>query len=930
MALSNQYIQTLTTNATRLGTRIQESITEQASQLAAVRGAGASSYLDSVAGPEDRTKVAAGIKKQLESNSEREKLDALKRLVALMSKSHPPSSLTLTFFPSVVKLVASPSIEVRKLVYIYLLHHSPYDPDLALLSINTFQKDLSSDPNPLIRAMALRVLSGMRVPMVGNVVVMGIKKCASDTSPYVRKVAALAIPKCYELDPSHLPSLLPILTQTLLSPSAFSPLCIGATIYAFNVICPGSSITHLSLIHPYFRRLCKVLIDVDEWGQVEMMKLLLRYARVMLPRPTPTQKSEDEDDEVIEDVELDKDLKLLLDSAELTFQSRNPAVILAATRVFYYLAPSSYFGKFVNPLLRLADSSSPGVERVVYRYLVLLSRNKPDSIAHLLAPHYSRFFVRLSTDSLAVKKDKIRLLINLITPSSSSASDYVHDLWPAILREFVDYADDTDDAVVRESIQAIGVLAKRIRTTEAIKSCLSALMNMIKSPYDIVVSSAVQVLKDLVYVQLQQTASYSALTNLKDPASSPLSIVAHLAKKFDDIKHAEARACVIWLVGQYAGNEGGNSGAGVDGIADWAPDVLRKGAKTFASEEPLVKLQLLTLAAKLVVLVRPQAGPIPPEEPGTETTHSLSDQAQKQRKLALLAQYVVSGLARYDTNNDVRDRARMVWGLIRGIVEQSLIEEDKEDPSLHSGSQVEGVVLRREQVKVVLFEGKAVGTGDDETLGLPNLGNHRTIGSLDLFTTGPVLTSSHTVYTTVGEGDEEMVVNEDVPEWMEKGVESKLRESEDDQKGPHKAPLTAIGSSSFSSGGAGPTGFGNKRNQGGASSKVVLVPTNFSGTNPGSVPSTPGRVDTEEGKKKWKDLDAFYAEEEEEEESEESEDDEDEEAKAEGSGGEEGEEEEEESEEEEEESGEEEEESEEVSLATQAQRERTGLLSSNT
>jgi len=38
----------------------------------------------------------------------------------------------------------------------------------------------------------------MRVPMVANVVVMGIKKCASDTSPYVRKVAALAIPKLYE------------------------------------------------------------------------------------------------------------------------------------------------------------------------------------------------------------------------------------------------------------------------------------------------------------------------------------------------------------------------------------------------------------------------------------------------------------------------------------------------------------------------------------------------------------------------------------------------------------------------------------------------------------------------------------------------------------------------------------------------------------
>jgi AP-3 complex subunit beta len=46
--------------------------------------------------------------------------------------------------------------------------------------------------------MALRVLSGIKVPMIGSIVVLAIKKCAADISPYVRKAAALAIPKCYE------------------------------------------------------------------------------------------------------------------------------------------------------------------------------------------------------------------------------------------------------------------------------------------------------------------------------------------------------------------------------------------------------------------------------------------------------------------------------------------------------------------------------------------------------------------------------------------------------------------------------------------------------------------------------------------------------------------------------------------------------------
>jgi hypothetical protein len=44
------------------------------------------------------------------------------------------------FFPDVVKNVVASSFEVRKLVYIYLVRYAEQEPDLALLSINTFQK----------------------------------------------------------------------------------------------------------------------------------------------------------------------------------------------------------------------------------------------------------------------------------------------------------------------------------------------------------------------------------------------------------------------------------------------------------------------------------------------------------------------------------------------------------------------------------------------------------------------------------------------------------------------------------------------------------------------------------------------------------------------------------------------------------------------
>jgi AP-3 complex subunit beta len=229
------------------------------------------------------------------------------------------------YFAQVVKNVASQNLEIRKLVYIYLLRYAEQEPDLALLSINTFQKDLT-DSNPLIRAMALRVLGGIKVPMIGNIIVLAIKKSSTDISPYVRKVAALAIPKCYEcvpqlpfhflrliilnrLDESHLPSLIEVLSGLLRDRS---PLCLGSVAIAFEAVCP----TRLDLLHPHYRRLCKMLVEADEWGQVALLNLLLRYIRTMLPRPIFSSHAE----------EMDKDVTLFLNSVEHLLLSRNPAV----------------------------------------------------------------------------------------------------------------------------------------------------------------------------------------------------------------------------------------------------------------------------------------------------------------------------------------------------------------------------------------------------------------------------------------------------------------------------------------------------------------------------------------------------------------------------------------------------------------------------
>lgn len=115
------------------------------------------------------------------------------------------------------------------------------------------------------------------------------------------------------MDISHLPSIIPVLSVLLKDKS---PLSIGTVTLAFQSICP----TRLDLLHPHYRRLCRILADVDEWGQIYMLELLSRYARTMLSKP----QSRKDIEGVVEDIDLD--LKLLLDNAKPLLMSLNPAV----------------------------------------------------------------------------------------------------------------------------------------------------------------------------------------------------------------------------------------------------------------------------------------------------------------------------------------------------------------------------------------------------------------------------------------------------------------------------------------------------------------------------------------------------------------------------------------------------------------------------
>lgn len=67
----------------------------------------------------------------------------------------------------------------------------------------------------MIRASALRVLSSIRVPIITTIMLLAIKEAVSDMSPYVRKTAANAITKLYNLDPDLKDELIEIIEKLL-------------------------------------------------------------------------------------------------------------------------------------------------------------------------------------------------------------------------------------------------------------------------------------------------------------------------------------------------------------------------------------------------------------------------------------------------------------------------------------------------------------------------------------------------------------------------------------------------------------------------------------------------------------------------------------------------------------------------------------------
>ncbi|KAL6123698.1 hypothetical protein ACLB2K_076217 [Fragaria x ananassa] len=612
----------------------------------------------------------------LDSKFDSEKCEALKRLLALIAQGFDVSN----FFPQVVKNVATQSLEVKKLVYLYLLHYAHKRPNEALLSINCFQKDLG-DPNPLVRAWALRAMAGIRLHVIAPLVMVAVGKCARDPSVYVRKCAANALPKLHDLRLDEYTASIEEVIGILLNDH--SPCVVGAAAAAFSSICPNN----MSLIGRNYHRLCEILPDVEEWGQIVLIGILLRYviarhgfvqesimASLHHTENCKSQKDFCDTNSVLEDngamsglheSELanvvfrcyiegpdqylsrvgfmnkdssefnprvtsgnnNEDMTFLLRCTSPLLWSNNSAVVLAAAGVHWIMSPIEEVKRIVKPLLFVQRSSTAS------KYVVLCNIQVfAKAIPSLFSPYFEDFFI-CSSDSYQIKALKLDILAHIVTDSSI----------PFVLKEFQDYIRDPDRRFAADTVAGIGICAQRLPNMA--NTCLEFLLALTRQQ---VMTGEFGSVEGEANILIQAIISIKSIVQ-QDPPSYE-KVIIRLVRSLNSVKVPAARAMIVWMVGEY--NSLG------DMIPRMVTTVLKYLARCFTSEELETKLQICNTTVK--VLLHAEG----------------NDQSTIQKVLS----YVLE-LAKYDLCYDVRDRAYFLKNLLSSYLDSQGLKEENNNLS---------------------------------------------------------------------------------------------------------------------------------------------------------------------------------------------------------------------------------------------------------
>jgi AP-1 complex subunit beta-1 len=430
--------------------------------------------------------------------------------------------------------------------------------------------------NPLIRALAIRTMGCIRVDKITEYLCEPLSRCLKDEDPYVRKTAAVCVAKLYDISPELVEDRGFVDTLRDLISDA-NPTVVANAVSALSEIAENSGKDVMLVTANVLQKLLAALNECTEWGQVFILDSLSAYD------PQDAREAEG-----------------IIERVTPRLQHNNSAVVMSAVKVILrYLdevtnqeVVRSVSKKLAPPLVTLLNAE-PEIQYVALRNINLIVLKQP----RILENEIKVFFCKYN-DPIYVKMEKMEIIIRL-------ASDRNVD---QVLLEFKEYATEVDVEFVRRSVRAIGRCA--IKLEKATERCINVLLDLIQTKVSYVVQEAVVVIKDI----------FRKYPNRYE------SIIATLCENLEDLDEPEAKASMVWIIGEYA-----------DRI-DNADELLESFLETFQEETAMVQLQLLTATVKLFL-----------KQPDTT-------QEMVQRVLNLATEH--------SDNPDLRDRGYVYWRLL--------------------------------------------------------------------------------------------------------------------------------------------------------------------------------------------------------------------------------------------------------------------------
>lgn len=456
-------------------------------------------------------------------------------------------------------------------------HHSTHIDDitLRLRPTDTQRQDLE-DSNPLMRALALRTLSYIHVRQFVEATLPPLKSLLKDSDPYVRKTAAFTVAKLYDHD-RHLVESSDLIDRLNMMLRDENPTVVSSALAALMDIWERSDSIKLTIDYASASKIVQILPDCSEWGQTYILEAMMNY----VPQDTD-------------------EAALLADRISPRLSHTNSAVVLTCIRVILYLMNyissdktiQALCNKLSPPLVTLL-SKGPEIQYLALRNALLILQRRPEVLRNDIRVFFCKY-----NDPIYVKVTKLELIFMLATEKNINE----------VLTELREYATEIDVHFVRKSVRAIGKLA--IKIEPAARLCISTLLELVATKVSYIVQEATVVIKNIFRKYPNQYES----------------IISTLCENLDSLDEPEAKAAMVWVIGQYA-----------DRI-DNSEVLLEDFLDSWADETHEVQLALLTATVKLFIL-RPLKG---------------QDLVPKVLKWAT-----------EDTDNpDLRDRGYMYWRLL--------------------------------------------------------------------------------------------------------------------------------------------------------------------------------------------------------------------------------------------------------------------------